>query len=127
MNSPAGSEDLAFWYRLHTDVAHTGTRDDCEHCQEMIRAFGPMPSREALQSYRPPRTPKAYEKKRIPRELRLAVFTRDAYTCQQCQLQGTTENLRADHIIPERDGGPATMENLQTLCVSCNSAKGARR
>ena len=65
----------------------------------------------------------AYSKKKINADLRRQVFERDAYRCQHC---GGWENLCADHVIPESRGGPATFENLQTLCRSCNSIKGAR-
>lgn len=59
----------------------------------------------------------------IPKALRQAVYERDHYTCQQC---GATKHLSLDHIWPYSKGGPDTMENLQTLCRSCNSRKGAR-
>ena len=64
-----------------------------------------------------------YQKKVIPSGLRIEVFERDAYRCKSC---GDHKNLRADHVIPERNGGPTTLENLQTLCQSCNSKKGWR-
>ena len=31
-----------------------------------------------------------------------------------------------DHVIPARDGGPTTFENLSLACVSCSLRKGAR-
>ena len=55
--------------------------------------------------------------------LRTAVFERDEYRCKRCS---THLNLTADHIVPESQGGPTTLDNLQTLCRSCNSSKGAR-
>ena len=61
------------------------------------------------------------KKKKTCQELRLQVFERDAYRCKHC---GTQENLRVDHIHPESKGGLATMDNLQTLCTTCNSKKG---
>lgn len=66
---------------------------------------------------------KSYRKIPIPYELRIAVFKRDGFTCKHC---GSKENLHADHIFPESKGGQATMENLQTLCKSCNCKKGDR-
>lgn len=64
-----------------------------------------------------------YEKKPIPEPLRWQVFERDGFACRGC---GTRQMLRADHVVAERRGGLATLENLQTLCRSCNSKKGAR-
>ncbi len=63
-----------------------------------------------------PRTP-------IGKNLIREVFERDAYRCQHC---GGWDKLSVDHIIPESKGGPTVLENLQALCRSCNSKKGAR-
>lgn len=59
----------------------------------------------------------------IPSELRWAVWERDRFTCLHC---GTRRHLSIDHVIPESKGGPATLENLQTLCKPCNSKKRDR-
>lgn len=59
----------------------------------------------------------------IPRALRKAVFERDGYRCKQCDGH---VDLCADHIFPESKGGETTLDNLQTLCRSCNSKKGSR-
>jgi hypothetical protein len=59
----------------------------------------------------------------IPKELRWAVWERDDFTCQHC---GARRNLSIDHIVPEALGGLTVIENLQTLCGPCNSAKGTR-
>ena len=67
--------------------------------------------------------PPAYKKKVISNTLRRLVFERDAYRCNAC---GCWEDLTADHIIPEIKGGPTTLENLQTLCRSCNTRKKDR-
>ena len=57
--------------------------------------------------------------------LRNKVFERDEYTCQICGKtihQGAV--LCIDHIIPKILGGKSKLNNLQTLCVQCNSIKG---
>ena len=59
----------------------------------------------------------------IPPELRWEVWERDNFTCQHC---GARRFLAVDHVFPESLGGEMTAENLQTLCKSCNSKKGAR-
>lgn len=64
-------------------------------------------------------TPKAS----IPTDLRWAVWERDDFRCRHC---GTRRRLSIDHIIPESQGGPTELDNLQTLCMPCNSRKGAR-
>lgn len=59
----------------------------------------------------------------IPRTLRAAIYARDGHRCVTC---GATENLSLDHIFPYSLGGEDTKENLQTMCRSCNSRKGAK-
>lgn len=58
-----------------------------------------------------------------PNKKRLAVFARDNHQCRSC---GSTEHLTVDHIVPRSKGGTHHLDNLQTLCRSCNSRKGAR-
>jgi 5-methylcytosine-specific restriction endonuclease McrA len=66
---------------------------------------------------------KRYTKKKISQTLRMKVYERDGFKCVTCSKQ---TNLSLDHIKPEVLGGEATLENLQTMCKSCNSRKGAR-
>ena len=47
-------------------------------------------------------------------------------TYKNCVLCGTDENLTIDHILPTTKGGKTVRENLQIMCVSCNSFKGTR-
>ena len=51
------------------------------------------------------------------------VFAWDQYRCQNC---GRVTNLTVDHIQPINKGGANNLDNLQTLCSSCNSSKGDR-
>ena len=62
----------------------------------------------------------AYRKVRISTILRWQVWQRDNFTCQYC---GKRELLTVDHIIPESKGGKTELNNLQTLCKSCNARK----
>lgn len=70
-----------------------------------------------------PDRPPAYAKRVLPAELRAAVFERDEFSCRHC---GATENLTVDHIEAEVLGGTDELENLQTLCRSCNCRKGVK-
>ena len=68
--------------------------------------------------------------------LRKFVYERDNFTCQGCGKQylppehyngkHAVGKLDLDHIIPITKGGMSCAENLQTLCWSCNSKKGAK-
>lgn len=59
----------------------------------------------------------------ISQSTRRAVYRRDGNRCLAC---GTRKRLTLDHIYPYSLGGNDEIANLQTLCQSCNSKKGAR-
>lgn len=58
----------------------------------------------------------------IPRDVRLAVFSRDGGRCVECS---SNFEIQYDHVIPWSMGGADTVENLQLLCSTCNQRKGA--
>jgi hypothetical protein len=59
----------------------------------------------------------------IDEALRWRVWRRDGLRCVVC---GAESRLTIDHIYPVSLGGTNDESNLQTLCRSCNSRKGAR-
>ena len=69
------------------------------------------------------REPHRQKKAKIHADLRRQVFERYAYRCVTC---GGHHDLCIDHIVPESKGGETVFENLQAMCRSCNSKKGAR-
>lgn len=58
----------------------------------------------------------------IDPDVRAAVLDRDGHTCLAC---GSADELTMDHVWPRSLGGTDDPDNLQTLCLSCNVAKGA--
>jgi 5-methylcytosine-specific restriction endonuclease McrA len=58
------------------------------------------------------------------RKLLPALLERDPHRCAWCHDE--TGPLVADHILPLSRFGENHIDNLQILCWSCNSAKGAR-
>jgi hypothetical protein len=56
--------------------------------------------------------------------VRESIYERDGYRCLMC---GATESLSLDHVIPWSTGGDESYQNLRTLCISCNSRRGAAR
>lgn len=59
----------------------------------------------------------------INRKTKTMVFERDKYRCLNCD---THLGLSVDHIIPESKGGSSQMDNLQTLCITCNKSKASK-
>lgn len=64
--------------------------------------------------------PTSNNRKRIPDDIQMAVFSRDNGQCVKCDAQS---ELHFDHLIPISKGGSDTVENLQILCRMCNQRK----
>lgn len=74
--------------------------------------------------YQQPAAPRARPvRKKLGQGVVRAVWDRDGWECREC---GSHRDLTVDHIHPLVLGGTDDMENLQTLCKSCNSRKEAR-
>lgn len=58
--------------------------------------------------------------RKVGKTTREAVFERDGYACVRC---GSTDAPQIDHILPQSCGGPHIIENLRTLCRSCNAGR----
>jgi hypothetical protein len=80
----------------------------------------------ALSKIKPP-----YRKKKIPKALREAVWLK--YSGKEfetkchttwCPNRITAYDFQAGHMIPEKKGGPTTLENLIPLCSRCNLSMG---
>jgi 5-methylcytosine-specific restriction endonuclease McrA len=85
-----------------------------------VSAEFPVPSVVRLQRYiHAPRRRVVLSKRNILR--------RDNHECQYCGGGGDGDRLTIDHVIPRKDGGGATWENLVCACVHCNNRKGEHR
>ena len=71
----------------------------------------------------PERKPNPRRDHKITPAIKKKVFERDAYRCNHCE---SYIDLTVDHIYPISLGGKTEMDNLQTLCRSCNCRKGAK-
>jgi 5-methylcytosine-specific restriction endonuclease McrA len=79
------------------------------------------------------------------KSLRYATFYQKGCKCARCGKEGTYFQLDSgdqperrhfnlyaadgtlitkDHIVPKKHGGKDTVDNMQTMCVICNRAKG---
>lgn len=63
------------------------------------------------------------QRRKVAAHTRSAVLLRDENRCVRCC---STDDLTIDHIVPVIAGGSNEPSNLQVLCRSCNSRKGAK-
>lgn len=57
------------------------------------------------------------------KNIKTQLIERDGEHCQICEA---VDKLTIDHKLAVVNGGTNDIENLQLLCTSCNSRKGAR-
>lgn len=54
---------------------------------------------------------------------RCAILARDDFACVYCGLELEIRGAQLDHVIPRKDGGPSTPDNLVTCCGPCNRGR----
>ncbi len=61
----------------------------------------------------------------LPRKLsKKEIFLRDRFTCQYCGKK--SQDLTLDHVIPRRQHGPHSWNNVVAACTRCNLRKAGR-
>jgi hypothetical protein len=58
--------------------------------------------------------------------IRFLVFWRDGFQCVYCgtsRAEAPKLQLNLDHVVPKRNGGGDTFDNLVTTCARCNAGK----
>ena len=54
------------------------------------------------------------------------VFLRDRKTCQYCGKKCQDDDLTLDHVVPRRQHGTNTWDNVVVACTRCNRRKAGR-
>lgn len=91
---------------------------------ELARAMNRM--RHARQQRTAYERQRNTERAKMTDAIRVDVFRRDGHTCRYCGARPPAVVLHVDHIVPVSRGGLTEMNNLQTLCASCNLGKSNR-
>lgn len=86
-----------------------------------LHAKNEYPTKEGIQ-YRRMTESKPY-KKTLPKGIRHEVLKRDDFRCVECGATNKQSPLQVDHIIPLSKGGTDELDNLRTLCNTCNISK----
>jgi len=58
---------------------------------------------------------------------RYNVILRDNYKCMYCGEKFEFGDLTYDHVVPRRDGGKTSWDNIVSACGPCNQAKAHHR
>jgi len=75
---------------------------------------------EFMEYQEPTDLTKAHKNYRVSEKTREFILNRDNRECTKCHSK---EDLTVDHIYPRSLGGLSDIENLRTLCRSCNSKR----
>lgn len=98
-----------------------------ECCSAKLRAYAATDLAQQIGAHSAP----------MPRGVRAEVLLRDGNRCRSCGWQpgdpvpqkkgwDLYRGLEIDHIHPKSAGGSDEPDNLQVLCTSCNTSKGAK-
>jgi 5-methylcytosine-specific restriction endonuclease McrA len=98
---------------LQVKALHYQRSDRLKRLREQVANY------EAIESH----MAKEMERRPLPDDVKLLVWTRDGGVCVRC---GASKDLHFDHIIPLSRGGGDQAGNIQLLCRTCNLAKSAR-
>ncbi len=109
-----------YWKVLYNDIRHFKSAFDA--CVNRL-LFEPGPGGGPTQERKGISNPEAREDREPSDEIKEQVKKRDHFRCLCC---GSTRKLRVDHILPRYFGGSNNLDNLQTLCEICNTAKGIK-
>lgn len=115
---PRVAHNLTMAERLEREYALRATEPYCG-----IPNDADIATPQQLETREAPRVAKGYTRRSISEGTRWRVWERDDFRCQHC---GSRRFLSVDHIIPVSKGGRNHLDNYQTLCRACNSAKKDR-
>jgi len=107
-----------YWKVLYNDIRYFMSA--LQACVNRI-LFEPRPSGDTPHDGKGINNPEIREDREPSEEIKEQVRMRDHNRCLCC---GSKRKLRVDHISPRYFGGGHNLDNLQTLCEVCNSAKG---
>jgi hypothetical protein len=66
-------------------------------------------------------------RRKIPTQIRFRILARDGSRCLMCGRSPPEVTLHVDHVRAFADGGTDDLDNLATLCSTCNIGKAAYR
>ena len=69
---------------------------------------------------------KKLSKRSFDNSLKRIAYERQKGICPHCGKHYDYAEMAGDHIVPWWRGGKTTLDNLQMLCVKCNSGKGGK-
>jgi hypothetical protein len=86
-----------------------------------------VPSKRPSTTHKKSPADKRRSSRKVNWRLRAQVLIRDNCICQMCGASPAKDPaviLHADHIVAWSKGGETALENLKTLCLTCNVGKG---